>query len=254
MSCSTSRKHLGTLFLLPVLWLAVSGFQSEQPTKPRDSKAGIPEAGSKPEAKPAWRWTLEERLAARFDPEAMTARETEHQAEQERIRERFGDPLEEELKKMKGPPATTEHLDGSTTPELFLPSELFAMLLSRGFSQGENWDIRKSRGPIEERAAALGFGRDLWVRLEKAAAPYLQLLRKTGPLKGDRVGYSKRDIRLCQLRARALEAAKAEFGGESFLRLLYEAVAPNARPTYILDGPDYRKHAEELRFIEEGCR
>jgi hypothetical protein len=237
-----------------VLWLVVSGFQSGQPAKQQGSEARVPDAGSTPAAKPAWKWTVEERLAARFDPEALTARETEHQAEQERIFERFGDPLEEERKKMKGPPAVTVHLDGSKTPELFLPSELFTLLIARGFSQRGNWDIQKSRGPIEERAAALGFGRDLWVRLEKAVAPYLQLLRKTGPLKGDRAGYTKRDIRLCQLRAKALEAAKAEFGEERFLRLLYEAMAPNARPIYILDGPDYRKHAEELRFIEEGCR
>lgn len=254
MRCPVLQRRLCTFLLLPVLWLAVSGFQPGQPVKPQSSEMQVPEAGSKPVAKPAWKWTLEERLAARFDSDALAAREAEHRAEQERIRERFGDPLEEELNKMKGPPATTVHIDGSKTPELFLPSELFTLLIVRGFSQGGNWDIQKSRGPIEKRAAALGFGRDLWVRLEKAAAPYLQLLRKTGPLKGDRVGYTKRDIRLCQLRSRALEAAKVEFGEESFLRLLYEAVAPNARPIYILDGPDYRKHAEQLRFMEEGCR
>ncbi len=238
--------------LLPALWLAMSGFQSEQSAKPRGSETRVPEAGSKPVAKPAWKWTLEERLAARFDPAAMAVREAEHQAEQERIFERFGDPLEEEARKMTGPPATAEHLDGRKAPELYLPGELFTTLLHRGFSQGGNWDIRNSRGPIEERAAALGFGRDLWVRLEKAAAPYLRLLRESGPRRVDQEN-TKHDIRLCRLRARALEAAKAEFGEESFLRLLYEAVAPNARRVYILAGPDHRKHEEQLRHMEGGC-
>lgn len=203
--------------------------------------------------KEAWKWTLEERLAARFDPEALAAREAEHQAEQESIFRRFGDPLEGELKNMKGPPATAEHLDGRKAPELFLPGELFTQLINHGFSpQGGNWDVRRSREPIEERAAALGFGRDLWVRLEKVAAPYLELLRESGPRRVDQE-ISERDIRLCQLRTRVLEAAKVEFGEESFLRLLYEAVAPNALRVYILKGPDYRQHEEQLRSLEGGC-
>jgi hypothetical protein len=227
------------------------------PAAASQQAAGVPkdpkkDAISRPRA--AWKWTLEERLAARFDPQAVAAREAEYQAEQEKIFERLGDPLAEEAMKMTNPPATTEHLDGRKTPELFLPGELFTLLIIRGFSpQGGNRDVRGSRDPIEERAAALGFGRDLWVRLETAATPYLQLLREGGPGEGDESEQAERDINLCRQRARALKAAKAEFGEEMFLRLLYEAVAPTARPIYFFEGTNYYKYAENLRRFEEGC-
>ncbi|HEV2856521.1 MAG TPA: hypothetical protein VHC97_27285 [Thermoanaerobaculia bacterium] len=211
--------------------------------------------------KPAWKWTIEERLAARFDPAAMAAREAEYQAEQEAIRKRWADSvLFEDEAKMTGPPPATETIDGSKTPELFLPVELFGMLLNRAFPlEEESAGPQEPRSRIEQRAAALGFGRDLWGRLEKAAAPYL------GPLHAEdrrrlttRTNDTREDDRkrLCRLRAQALAAAKAEFGEENFLRLLYEAVAPTFRPTYILEGwpPDYQRHADLLLSLEGSCR
>lgn len=215
--------------------------------------------------KPAWRWTLNERLAARFDPEAIAAREAEDEAEQDAIHERRqrrgGDLLAEEKAKMTGPPPAVETIDGSKNPELFLPLELFSALLNRGLP-GEKWEgLEESRKQIEQRAAALGFGRDLWNRLEGVSALYLRLLHNEDRRRlatGAKDYKRKNDrLRVCRARVRAMEAAKAEFSEEGFLRLLYEAVAPDVRRTYILEPwpPDYQRHAEELRFQEEGgCR
>lgn len=209
--------------------------------------------------KPAWKWSIEERLAARFDPVAMAAREAEFEAEQETLRKRW-DLLAEEWAKMTGPPPATENIDGSKTPELFLPVELFGMLLNRGLPQEEWVGLQESRGRIEQRAAALGFGRDLWDRLDKVAAPYLKPLysedRRRRLARASDQKQKEDTIRLCRLRAQAMETAKAEFGEEAFLRLLYEAVAPDNQPTYILEGwpPDYHRHAEILRSWERGCR
>jgi hypothetical protein len=112
------------------------------------------------------------------------------------------------------------------------------------------------RGPIERRAAALGFGRDLWPRLEKVAAPLRKLeteQKRQGDSPSTPVNIYKMDARsvhFCRVRAQVIAAAKAEFGEEAFLRLLYEALAPEVRLTY----PIYPRMAEHLRFMEEGCR
>jgi len=216
--------------------------------------------------KPAWKWTLDERLAARFDAGAMAARDAGLQAEEEATRKRWSNLLAGEEAQMTGPPPATETIDGSKTPELFLPVELFTTLLRRGLSPEEEREgLQESRSRIEERAVALGFGQDLWDRLDKVVAPYLRLLydeERRNPVYGGektKAEDPKRKevrLRLCRARAQALEAAKAEFGEEAFLRLLYEAVAPNSRPIYILEPwpPDYQRHAERLRFEEGGCR
>lgn len=228
-----------------------AGFALLLPSVGIAQKTEVKRAGT---SKPVWRWSVAERFAARFDPSAMASREAEHQAEQEALRLRWGGSLlPEEEAKTADSPALTERIDGSKAPELFLPMELFGLLLNRGFPQGETTEIQVSRGSIEERAVALGFGRDLWERLGKAAAPYLRSLRG---MDGQQLQGEKNDLRLCSLRAQALEAAKIEFGEEAFLRLLYQAVAPTARPVYVLtvEPLGIQKHAEHLLFLERGCQ
>jgi hypothetical protein len=216
---------------------------------------GVPAAqGAQPEKdapkKPAWKWTLDERLAARLDPESMAARVAENRARTEAILKSQG--VNYVPKEQAGPPLLEETIIGSKNPELFLPSELFDALLGQAFlvadrQAGRNW--------IEPRAAALGFGRDFLDRLGKTVEPYLRLLTKQGP-RGQRITISEEeDLRLCHLRVQALEATEAEFGEESFLRLLYEAVAPSLqRGSMFGPGPpDYQRYEEKLRFEEGGC-
>jgi hypothetical protein len=125
-------------------------------------------------------------------------------------------------------------IEGETNPELFLTFELFDQLLEMGFPPN-GMNQQESRRLIEERAVVLGFGQDLWDRLERAAAPFLKLQRReeqlarngllpSRPAEGTKM--SPEALHWCRERARAIAAAKAEFGEEPFLRLLYTGVHP----------------------------
>ncbi len=190
--------------------------------------------------KPAWQWTLDERLAARFDPAAQAAREAAHRDVIAHLQ--LGGPA--------------DVVDGNESPELYLPTELFNQLLNVAFLDLDFLGPeRKHR--IETRAAALGFKNDLWPRLEAAVSPYLKLRRTPYRLFGGETelggkglfGQPSRELAVCHLQAEALAAAKAEFGERAFLRLLYEAVAPTTRLSYTVNSLS----RAQARFIEEGC-
>jgi hypothetical protein len=186
----------------------------------------------------------------------MAARVRELAAQQEAYNSRHPELSDDPLLKVdvqEGPPVET--IDGRKTPELFLTWELFTDLLDRDLL-ADGLVGRERRERIEERAAALGFGQDLWPRLKKVAAPFIALRRQAARLpvqSGKVTGGLQMDadgLRLCRARSRAIAAAKAEFGEEAFLRLLYEAVAPNLQITGML-APGL---AEHLRFLEGGCQ
>jgi len=208
--------------------------------------------------KPAWKWSLDERLAARFDPEFMAAREAQRQAKETELHKGWADPLLKEKARAPEPVSIQEIIYGSKTPELLLPIEIFDALLERGFpSNGEKEDLQRSRVWIEERAAALGYGHDFWARLEGAAASYLKLLHEADRQRpANQANTDKYKTSLCRARSQALKAAQAELGEESFLRLLYEAVAPNVAIARLLGRypPDYQRYSEDLRFQERGCQ
>jgi hypothetical protein len=219
-------------------------------------------------SKPAWKWTLEERLAARLDPAAIKARHIKEAAYQKAMAEHWKklgiakeDAAEEDASDNSSN-AVTSTINGSESPELFLPSELFEHLLE-GFSSDEvdRVEIRRLYG---DRATALGFGSDLWSRLEKVVSPYLELRNERerkalaararnssrhGDSRDDDSAMDADDLLFCRSRAEALSAAKAEFGEESFLRLLYEAVAPSLSRTFFVNAT----LAEQQRFLEGGC-
>jgi hypothetical protein len=208
--------------------------------------------------KPAWEWTVNERLAKRFAPQAMEARAAEHEAKDKALLSRFPEAANEfpEVKGTGSSQQATDSIDGDKTPELFLSFELFDHLLDMGLTSGADFE---SRTIIEERAVALGFGRELWKRLGKAAAPYLELQRENerraraqrSPSRPvDSLKMDNDAIHYCRARAQALAAAKAEFGVEPLLRLLYLGVTPTFGKSYVVkDGT-----ADRLRFIEGGCR
>ncbi|PYQ61606.1 MAG: hypothetical protein DMF53_14820 [Acidobacteria bacterium] len=136
--------------------------------------------------------------------------------------------------------------------------ELFDDLLCMGFPP-YGMNQQESRRLIEERAVVLGFGQDLWERLERAAAPFLKLQRREEQLarKGllpsrpaDDTKWSPEELHWCRERARAIAAAKAEFGEEPFLRLLYAGVTPGFSITYVFDPG----RADRLRYVEGGCQ
>lgn len=207
--------------------------------------------------KPAWEWTVDERLAKRLDPNAREARAAKQAAKDRAFLSRFPEATDLPGIKAGGAPLqVTESIEGDETPELFLPFELFDHLLDMGLTSGAGLE---SRTIIENRAVALGFGRDLWERLERAAAPYLELQRqeerraRAQPSPSRPVNSPKIDdaaIHLCRSRAQALAAAKTEFGEEPFLRLLYLGVTPGLSKGNIVKNGT----ADRLRFLEGGCR
>jgi hypothetical protein len=228
---------LGLLCAL-VVW---SGAVRGQTAPLRAPKAG----------KPAWEWTLDERLAQRYDPNEIRSRAAAKAAEDAKIQEMFKD--------LPGGSGTerdsrTDTIEGRTHPELFLTWELFDALLGDAFPSG-GLHPSESRRHLEAPAAALGFGRDFWVRLERVAAPYLELQHENEQLAHQEVQTKTSDRRdpgtsLCRARERAISAAKAEFGEQRFLQFLYQAVAPNLALSYV---PEERP-AGRLRFVEGGCR
>lgn len=209
--------------------------------------------GAQPErwndAKPAWQWTLEERMAKRFDPAEEKVR-----AEKEAARLRDSPFGGISLMTDTQIQQAADTISGHENPELLTPGELFLDLLTRAYPS-DGRDQRRGRQMIEERAVALGFGADLWTRLGRIASPFLELRREA-----ERLDLAKQENRLtdhrllesltpeilCGVRADALAAAQIEFGEEAFLRLLYEVIAPTvSMPSFT---------AEKLLYVNGGCR
>ena len=207
--------------------------------------------------KPAWKWSLDERIDQRFDSHFRKAR-AEQAAEASKRRnsfDQFQDPFFDTAKSGR---SDIYSIDGQQTPELLLPFELFNSLLGSCCSPGGE-GMASPRRRIEEGATALGFGSDFWDRLEKAAAPLLSLERedfrramadRSGSKPEIELKMASQEIRLCRARANALAAAKAEFGEEPFLRLLYEVIAPSMSIDYI----DKEGLPNHLRYIQGGCK
>jgi hypothetical protein len=210
---------------------------------------------------PAWKLTLAQRFSRRFDPQAMAERREAELAERRAAERWFPGPqgvfaMPEADGKSK---RFSEGVNGNRTPELFLPSELFGILLFNAFPPA-GVDRAETWGPIERRAAALGFGSDLSTRLTKVTAALrewqLDLASKPRSLAYDPDApedvFNSEALTRCRLAAEALAAAKAEFGEEAFLRLLYLAVAPDHSVTYSIRSLE--EHSRRLRFMEGGCR
>ena len=242
------------LGVLPVLvCLTDAGaYASNEGDQAIQTRRASPQMAEQRPGKAAWRWTTEERLARRFDPEAMKARVAEERAEQLAIEKRFPKINDELFTGGEDTGAVMDTLNGRKHPEVFFPDELFSRLLHDAFLQvGE--DQTESRRSFEERAAALGFGRDLWPRLERVAAPVLRAekeRRRSDP--GDEAKMKGEAIRVCRVRAQSLAAAKVEFGEEPFLRLLYEAVAPGIVRDVVGSGLG-SEDVEGMRYTSGGC-
>jgi len=170
---------------------------------------------------PAYKWSVDQRLRARFDPADMEKRLAAIQ---------MGRPPEKDA----------NVVDGSKNPELLLPTELFNALLKRGFDR--DVDARKAwRQKIEPVVSELGIDPDFWPTLAELAA---------GVIPAATTGRSERTWEEdCKVRHEALAAARKAFGEKSFDRLLYEGVAPGVKVSY--RGSEVEK---ELRDLEKGCR
>jgi hypothetical protein len=250
-------KAVWTLFALLLLasrFPAKASSEAQSGPTPRSGAAARPEGVSR---KPAWTWTVEERLAKRFDPKAMAARAAEEAEKEKAFRARNPELAEDPLFKTDYPGRPLmETIDGAETPELFMVWELFTFFVDRAFPVLGS-DNSHYRQRIEQRAAALGFGHDMWTRLEVATSPFNGLMREARlrpphpakPKKG--FVMDSEDLHWCRVRAQAIANAKAEFGEEAFLRLLYEVIAPDQKVSGVYTASGL---AERYRFMEGGCK
>jgi hypothetical protein len=205
-----------------------------------------PECSGWPE-KPAWEWTLEERIRHRLDLDCMRARR--EIAAQDRKDRGFY--------RTSGDPA--DFVYGSDTPELFLPSELYATLISNAFAGGGQFSD-SMRSKYGRRSSGLALPDAFWRIVEEAAGEYLSGLRAERRLAAglNEAGTNARLAVLAEIsdvqkpqcvdRVEALERTRRAVPPGSFDQFLYVAVAPGVGSSAQLANP------ELLRWREGGCR
>lgn len=212
----------------------------------------LPTLGAEQRAKPAWEWTVEERIAARTNPELA------------RERARDGarrNPASTAAVEGKRRAPVVDNFNGKTHPELFLPHQVFDQLVKLAFTG----DARASeivQSGFASRVREHGLPNDFWERLRVISAVYvadenaltdaLARVRRESGARRQRAEQTLAITRdqVCRSRADALAEARRVFGRERFDRFLYEAVAPGMFSTAFKTLPK----AELLRKTEEGCR
>lgn len=155
-------------------------------------------------------------------------------------------------------PATLA-ISGRDRVDLFFSWQLFDYVLRNAFSTDS--ELRRAfRAALEVRAAALGFGADIWDKLEAASDPFLrnrraqlEIVRSLGagasePLALERL--SELASRDCALRHSAMRAAEHALGPDRFGSLLYDV----AGPSFNLVVPLAELDPWRDQFIEEGCQ
>jgi len=223
----------------------------------------LPLAASEPAAarpKPAWQWTLDERLAKRFDTASQMDRITPQATEPYGV-------LSVPDAAIANPSATAAKLPsiivGVRNPELLLPWELFDVLVSGALSADSTTRDEERRELADNaRTAGLTLPPDFWKTLETAARPQWEMEHRAiaigrriqkaaaDEVPSVRAEYVRNYEGLCEARADSIERARAAFGAEWFDRFLYEAVAP--RTVQIKPGGVDDPHL--LRVIDGGCR
>lgn len=232
-----TSKLIGTI-VLGMLATSVTLSATENPDRERRESS----------RKQVWDWTVEERLAVRFDPVLAVQRATAGWA-----RTDAG---------TTGRPQWGE-VHGNENPELFLPGELFIALL--GGLHGDTGFRDSSRAIRRNRIIAFGIDDEtFWRELESAISSYLRFAARHAAIQqrlihtldeGERSGLAAEAERmgpdLCRSRAAALAGARRHFGAETFDRFLYTVVAPSLS---VSSGDPLVDTAEHLRFLEGGCQ
>ena len=200
--------------------------------------------------KPAWEWTLEERIAVRTNAELA----------RERVRADSRRPAARATANADERAALVDSFDGKTHPELFLPHEVFRSLITLAFL-GHARHGQLFRQSLDPEVRRLGLPHDFWQRLETVSAVYIADSLAEGDLLNDfaqKAEASRQRVKealevkqadLCGSRADAIAAARREFGAAAFNRFLYEVIAPHKFHSET-ELPD----PEILRWIERGCR
>jgi hypothetical protein len=229
-------------FLIPVSFLCLLGF-------PGSAEQNQPQASS--DSKPAWQWTTEERLAARFAPGAAARRAAA-------ARGSLND----------GNTPVYDCVDGAKTPALFLPIELYRNFIPIMFDPELDVSSAATRKDIRSKWQALGLPSDPEVLLRGEAQQILAFLEedRRRSLEAIRTALARGEKREVEYEGRAQarqvwckllrdslvaaqEAVRSNGGGDGFLRLLYETVAPVAKVIGSNPGQE-----ADLRREERGCQ
>ena len=179
---------------------------------------------SLPKATEAWKWTIEQRIAARLDPAGL--------AERRRVAA---------LNNSDGPPANPAPfvIEGSKNPELFLPHELMSFLITDVMLPGDD----RHRATYDPVLADFHWEpATFWNDVRSAAAEYLRLADQV-PGRGRSKLVSEQ---LCGFRAAALAELRQKY--PRFDEFLYVAVAPRETVSGDLSS------AEWLLWLECGCK
>jgi hypothetical protein len=183
-----------------------------------------------------WNWTIEERLALRFEPGSFG-------------RDKAGNTPASD--KAANPREISYSIDGHLNPELLLPHELFDGL-APGLHPDEQLRNRH-RSYYTSSIKEFGLDPDLfWNTLGSISGEYL-LLRYglTGTAAGGVSHVEATAEDLCRARYQAMDHARQIFGSARFDRFLYTVIGPSVRKATVTNEPN---PAEALRRVEEGCK
>lgn len=219
---------------------------------------GVQAQEKKPATKAPWEWTIEERLAERYDPV--------------KVEERRLLAVEKALHQDPRLENRTIHdphrafIDGSETPELFMPFELFSGMIDKAFLADPEYCAVYQE---EVQALAGDFGKrdDLWPMIEMITAEVIAIKQDMRTLGRDPAYHDINDERYVELRERrkalglescrarfvALQVAREHFGEVAFNRFLYEAIASTEHASYSWDGEN-REMVETARYAAGGCQ
>jgi len=177
---------------------------------------------SLPKATEAWKWTIEQRIAARLDPAGMAARRHVH-------------ALHNSDNPDYNPPVFV--IEGEANPELFLPHELMTFLIVDS-------DPRFPTGRLRYEPVLARFGWEpqaFWGDVRSIAADYIRLQEQNPRPTAD---VSRQ---LCALRVTALAEMRQKY--QRFDEFLYVGVAPRGT----LFSSDVHP-SNWLRWLDGGCK
>lgn len=201
-------------------------------------------------------WTIEDRLAVRFDPGDMQRREAANLQEMETVFHQKPPALPPGVKR-----EDQSIVIGHQHPELFLPTELFESLVDAAFFP-DRQQSAAYRQSVERCLVSAGLDpRSFWPALETIAREPIRLrlefseialkLNKASPEESRALNQRLQEVEtaLCGPQAAALAATKERFGRQRVDRFLYRAVAPQRD----LGEPAKAEWEKRLRAREEGC-
>lgn len=219
------------VLLIGVLFMANSGV----PAAPDEHPVDIPR-------KPAWEWTLEERVAARFEPAARRVRVEQHIQRSQNVSDEM---------------ASSDSIKGSDNPELLTPTEVLGTFVRAAYS----FDDRVAQNFLNdarEKSRQFGMPTDFMDVMKKEVAETAEWERKAREIRarltqgaGNETDILLSDLEAaeteaCRTRAAALAALRKRF--PDFDRYLYSSIAPGVFYTF-----SDSTTIERLRREEDGC-